>query len=161
MHDVSRVTARQALDELVSQGAAYRVRGRGTFVAEPRIREVTGLSSFSDEMRSQGLTPSSRVLVQRVVTAEESVRKKLKLAQGDAVIELSRVRLANSVPVPAKPRSELPPVLRLGERGLPDSPYAVLRSKYGVYRHGPGSRSRREALCPTKRSCGRSRSASP
>lgn len=135
LYDVSRVTARQALDELVSQGAAYRMRGRGTFVAEPRIREVTGLGSFSDEMRMQGLTPSSRVLVQHVVQPEEHVRQKLKLATGESALELSRVRLANGVPVAYETAClnyRLCPGLECEDLAA-QSLYAVLRSKYGIY----------------------------
>ncbi|MFN8447686.1 MAG: GntR family transcriptional regulator [Anaerolineae bacterium] len=132
---VSRVTARQALDELVSQGMAYRVRGRGTFVAEPKIREVSGLRSFSDDMRSQGLQPSSRVLAQKVMEPDATVRQQLKLAPDELVLYLDRLRKANDAPV-ALESVYLPHRLCPGlehEDMTSHSLYAILREKYGLY----------------------------
>src|SRR5512135_590089 len=57
--NVSRITARQAIDALVKSGLVYREQGRGTFVAEPRMRGVMGFSSFSQDVASRGLHPSS------------------------------------------------------------------------------------------------------
>ncbi len=132
---VSRVTARQALDELVAEGMAYRLQGRGTFVAEPKIREVSGLGSFSDDIRSQGLEPGSHVLVQEVIHPDETVRRKLKLGPDDVVLQLDRVRLADHLPVAFESAFInycLCPGLE-GEDLASQSLYAVLREKYGVY----------------------------
>ena len=35
-YNVSRLTARQAVDELVKRSIAYRVQGKGTFLARPK-----------------------------------------------------------------------------------------------------------------------------
>lgn len=42
--NVSRITARQAIEALLESGLIYREQGRGTFVAEPRMRHLEGLS---------------------------------------------------------------------------------------------------------------------
>jgi GntR family transcriptional regulator len=133
--NVSRTTARQALEELVRQGIAYRVQGRGTFVAVPKIREVSGLGSFSDDMRSQDLTPSSRVLVQEIVHPNETVRRKMKLGEDDQVLQLDRMRLADEIPVALERASidcRLCPGLESEDFGT-QSLYACLRDKYNVY----------------------------
>ncbi len=132
---VSRVTARQALDELVSGGIAYRVQGRGTFVAEPKIREVSGLCSFSDDMRSQGLEPSSRVLSQKIVPPTDEIRRKLKLGPDDLILQLDRVRLADGRPVAFERASvniKLCPGLENDDLAT-QSLFALLRNKYDVY----------------------------
>ena len=54
-HRVSRMTARQALSLLESEGVVYRRPPRGTFVAEPRVRFHVG--SFSEEVSRLGRHP--------------------------------------------------------------------------------------------------------
>jgi GntR family transcriptional regulator len=57
-YSVSRLTARQAIDELVKRGLAYRMQGKGTFLARPKIRDASGFLSFSDELRASSLPPT-------------------------------------------------------------------------------------------------------
>src|SRR5215813_15372369 len=82
-HGVSKATVRQALNELAVAGVLRREQGRGTFVAEPKLaqgpREMT---SFTDEMRSRGFHPTSKVLKQEVIKAEADVAEKLRLPEG-------------------------------------------------------------------------------
>ena len=59
-HGVSRMTARQALSLLESEGVVYRRPPRGTFVAEPRVRFHIG--SFSEEVSRLGRRPAARLL---------------------------------------------------------------------------------------------------
>jgi GntR family transcriptional regulator len=95
--NVSRMTARGAVQRLVQDGLVYRVPGRGTFVASaPANRRASHILSFSDEMRRRGLTPSSQLVERatRAATAEESRR----LAT-DEVLVIRRVRHADGEPV--------------------------------------------------------------
>lgn len=99
-HGVSRMTARAAVTNLVTAGLAYRSPGRGTFVAVPAApRRADNLVRFSDEMRRQGRTPSSRMVhaALRPATAGETAR--LLLRPGGAVVAIERVRLADGTPV--------------------------------------------------------------
>src|SRR5512142_3530466 len=54
-YQVSRITAKRALDELVRQGRAFRQQGRGTFVAQTRIHDISGFGSFTEDMKARGL----------------------------------------------------------------------------------------------------------
>ncbi|WP_406044471.1 GntR family transcriptional regulator [Micromonospora sp. NBC_00898] len=99
-HGVSRMTARAAVTKLVDDGLAYRVPGRGTFVAVPASpRRADNLVRFSDEVRRQGRQPSSRVVTAqtRPATTEEAAR--LRLRAGSDVVYIERVRLADGEPV--------------------------------------------------------------
>jgi GntR family transcriptional regulator len=57
---VSRVTVRQALDELHRKGLIYREKGRGSYPRAQHIIGVTGFGSFTSEVEHAGAKPSSR-----------------------------------------------------------------------------------------------------
>lgn len=53
--DVSRMTVRQAITNLVNDGLLYREKGRGTFVASPKVEQpLNGLTSFTEDMVKRG-----------------------------------------------------------------------------------------------------------
>jgi GntR family transcriptional regulator len=56
---VSRVTVRQALDELHRKGLIYREKGRGSYARSQHIGGVTGFGSFTSEVENAGSEPSS------------------------------------------------------------------------------------------------------
>ena len=57
-YQVSRMTARHALETLMLEGYVYRSPRRGTFVAEPRLRFSVG--SFTRVMSDADSTPCRR-----------------------------------------------------------------------------------------------------
>ena len=98
--EVSRMTARHAMSQLADEGLVRRDPGRGTFVAEPPMyRRATFLMTFSHEMRRQGRTPTSDIIRRTLRAPTEAERRDLRVTEGDAVVELCRVRLADGVPV--------------------------------------------------------------
>ncbi len=82
-YQVSRITAKRALDELVRMGRAFRQQGRGTFVAQARIREISGFRSFSEDIRERGLRPSSVVLNLSEIIPEQVTRDRLHILEGN------------------------------------------------------------------------------
>jgi GntR family transcriptional regulator len=134
-YNVSRVTARQAIDELVKRSIAYRVQGKGTFLARPKIREASGLMSFSDELRQRGFRPTSKVLVQKIVPAPLTVAEKFHLSPGESVFYLQRVRLADGEPVAVEyAYLNLQLLPGLEQHSFENqSLFEVLHQHYGVY----------------------------
>ena len=133
-YQVSRITAKRALDELVRQGRAFRQQGRGTFVAQTRIRDISGFGSFTEDMKARGLVPSAKVLEFRQTDADADTQKRLQLAKGEQVYFLKRLRLANDEPV-AVETAYLPCRLCPGlinEDLSGNSLYAVLAAKYQI-----------------------------
>ena len=70
MLGISRITVRHALRNLEDAGLVRREHGRGTFVRSATVvAGVRGLTSFTEEMASLGLTVGSRLLNGDVVEA--------------------------------------------------------------------------------------------
>jgi GntR family transcriptional regulator len=133
-YQVSRITAKRALDELVRLGRAYRLQGRGTFVAQARIREISGFRSFSEDIRARGFTPSSKVIAFQEIDPDASVRERLHLADSQHAYLLKRLRLADEVPVAIEtaylPCSLCPGLLQEDLAGK--SLYTILNEKYQI-----------------------------
>ena len=99
-HGVSRMTARQAVKELVNEGVLYREQGRGTFVAGPKLRHETArLTSFTQDMRERGMTVSSTVLGVETEDASPAIAEILGVKPNERLIRLSRVRNAEGGPM--------------------------------------------------------------
>jgi GntR family transcriptional regulator len=75
-------------------------RGKGTFVAHPRItQELTELTGFVEDMRIHGRHATARVLDKKVVPASEAVARQLALPLETDVVQIFRVRPADGVPL--------------------------------------------------------------
>jgi GntR family transcriptional regulator len=124
-HGLSRMTVRQAVSQLVSQGHLYRVHGRGTFVARPTIQIRLALTSFTEDMRRLGLQPGAVTLAAARIQAGEEVGRHLGLPATAEVHTLERLRTADGVPM-AIERTHLPADLTPGPaRGRPGQPVPV------------------------------------
>lgn len=132
---VSRMTARQALTELENQGYLYRVQGKGTFVANPKLEQpLAGLTSFTEEMRRRGLEPAARVLAAEEVVAGRKVARALGIGESAPVYRLERLRLAGGEPMALEishlPAAAVPGLLDRGP--VEQSLYRILQERYGL-----------------------------
>jgi GntR family transcriptional regulator len=97
---VSRSTLRKALDLMDEEGHLDRSPQRGWFVPPQVVGEPPStLQSFSEMARSRGLTPGAKILgdQQRPAAFEEA--RRLRIAPAAQVLELTRLRTLDAVPV--------------------------------------------------------------
>jgi GntR family transcriptional regulator len=98
-YGLARMTVRTEVDRLVAEGLVYRLHGRGTYVAEPRVAQAVLFSSFSEDMRARGMTPGSIVRSRDLIEAGPFLARSLEVAPGAPVAEIERVRTADGTPM--------------------------------------------------------------
>lgn len=135
IYGVSRMTSRQALQALTAQGLAYRQKGRGTFVLQPKVeKDIAHLLGFSAEMRTLGFKVSSRVLEKGSTAAPPEIALRLRIEPGVAALHLRRLRLVDAEPVAIEDvwlsQKQFPGIEKIdfGRSSL----YETLRERYGV-----------------------------
>jgi GntR family transcriptional regulator len=131
---VSRMTVRQAIDQLVAEERLRRVHGKGTFVARPKVQMPRELVSFTEDMIARGMSPACVDLDARTITADARLAGYFGASPGVAVHVLERLRLADGEPM-AVERSHIPVSLApdLFERRPPEGPlFAVLEDEFGI-----------------------------
>lgn len=132
---VSRMTARQAVKALCDAGVTYSQRGLGTFVSgSKQVKTSTELLSFTQETKTSGSRPTSRVLAFEEVPANSELSGALHLTPRANVFRLKRVRIAGSVPMSIEecflPSKLCPKLLDVFDPRT--SLYQVLSQKYGM-----------------------------
>jgi len=87
----------QALNKLCQDGVVYKEKGRGTFVAKPKLQEkfIQRTYGFYQEMKEKGLEVKSKILKHELVEPPTRIKNLLKLTEGQKVVKTSRLRLVN------------------------------------------------------------------
>jgi GntR family transcriptional regulator len=132
---VSRLTLRQALNNLTNEGLLIRKRAKGTFVAPPRSKitfKRDHLMGVTDEVSREGLSVTSQVLEQALIPAAGTLLRELQLIQTDLVIRICRLRKIGAEPIVIEtcchPYQLFPELLQMD---LTDqSIYAILHETY-------------------------------
>ncbi|MDD5551503.1 MAG: GntR family transcriptional regulator, partial [Candidatus Omnitrophica bacterium] len=99
LYQISRMTVRQAIKELIEEGLLYSEKGKGTFVARPKLkRDLSELTSLTEEMKQSVYRVRTKVLEMEVISASKKVAYKLEIAPGEKVIKIDRLRLIDAQP---------------------------------------------------------------
>ena len=97
-YNISRMTARNALTQLVDLGYANREKGKGTFVRLPNLeRDFVKLSGFSQMLSSKGIKPSNKIVKSGIVEADKKIASLLETTIGTKVYEIVRVRYGDNI----------------------------------------------------------------
>lgn len=134
-YQMSRITVRKAIDELVNEGYLYKIQGKGTYVkSDDKSSDLFAIISCTEDVLRMGMTPSKRVTAAELVLANAKRAKALEITQDDRVFMLGRILFADQEPLNYT-------VAYLPEKLFPgiehysfdkESLYRVLQEEYGV-----------------------------
>lgn len=132
VYNVSRVTVRRAILDLVQEGILTRGKGKGTFVSETYgLTTMNGVQSFTQELLGLNMRPSAKLLSCKIRQADQALRRTLDLSEGEQVVTISRLRLTNNEPCMVEVMNfpyKLVPGIE--QEDLAESIYCLLKSKY-------------------------------
>jgi GntR family transcriptional regulator len=132
--NVSKITIRKALSNLEFKGLIKKVKGKGSIIRNKKIegRILNKMIGTFNDLSEMGFEIKNQILSRDVSVANEEVRKRLNIAEGEEVLGFERLRLIDNEPYQYS-KSFIP------EKLVPDfdldiitgrSLYEVLENKY-------------------------------
>jgi len=100
-YDVSRTVVRQALSDLERTGLVTRLKGKGTFVAQPKVSEFVAqsLTSLHEDLSARGERLETKVLRLEAEPVSPHVAAMLQLPESEQIVLLERLRFLRSEPL--------------------------------------------------------------
>lgn len=92
IYGVSRMTIRQALGELVQEDVLLKIKGKGTFVCEPTVKQED-MMSFTEMMKQTGRNLKTEVIDFRKINTPEHLTEVISL---DEVYMINRKRIVDN-----------------------------------------------------------------
>lgn len=133
-YNVSRVTVRKAVEELVKDGYLVKRHGLGTFVSHSKFeRKIKHVMGFTAACKANGLSSHSLITRKEIIEPDASLIKALKLETDEKAIYIQRKRYAGDSPLMLE--NNYYPFNRfhfLLEESLEGSLYELLKVKYGI-----------------------------
>jgi GntR family transcriptional regulator len=136
IYGLSRMTTRGVITRLVLQGLLYRVPGKGTFVAAPKIANRAHLPvGIQRQLDDQGIASEIRLLSLSRNRASGHARRQLRLERNETAWKVERLRTVDGEPLSIH-LSYLPLALcpDLDAKDLSDGQLRnVLEREYGLF----------------------------
>ena len=96
-YNVSRITIRKAIDELVTEGYLYKIQGKGTYVkADEGSNNLFSITSSTEDVQKMGMKPSKKTKISRIEFASP---KALEISTNDQVEVIGRISYADLEPL--------------------------------------------------------------
>lgn len=99
-YNVSRITIRKAIDELVTEGYLYKIQGKGTYVkADEGSNNLFSITSSTEDVQKMGMIPSKKTKISRIEFASPKRAKALEISTNDQVEVIGRISYADLEPL--------------------------------------------------------------
>lgn len=132
-YEMSRVTIRKAVEELVKEGYLIKIQGKGTFVSQVAdFESAKNIYSFTKLCQMQGKSTESEVCLAELIKGTEEQLEFFELPSGSEVMCIKRIRKVENIPVVLETNYFHPVYEFLKYDDLTHSLYEILINKYHV-----------------------------
>lgn len=97
-YQVSRITVRKAIDELVHEELLYRIKGKGCFVRDTDQKGLASIYSFTEAINHQGKKSSKELLSVTRESCDAEMAEKMGLEASDEVYRIRSLYMADGEP---------------------------------------------------------------
>lgn len=97
--DLSRVTVRRTIEDMVDDGLLRRRHGARTEVVSPVEKSLSNFSSFSEDMAARGLKPGCIWISKEITRPSPAEMMALGLPSTAEVVRLTRIRTGDGAPI--------------------------------------------------------------
>ena len=134
-YNVSRITIRKAIDELVTEGYLYKIQGKGTYVkADEGSNNLFSITSSTEDVQKMGMKPSKKTKISRIEFASPKRAKALEISTNDQVEVIGRISYADLEPlnytIAFLPEKIFPGLIEYDLEH--ESLYKLINDQYGV-----------------------------
>jgi GntR family transcriptional regulator len=133
--NVSRTTIRRAVEILSREGFVMAQQGRGTRVLDYKTKQnLNKVTSISETLRKKGFTVRPKETYIDEIPATQRLAEDLGISQGDKVVRIHRIQLADEKPIVIM-RNHLIPSMVPGIQKYVDSItslYQFLADRYNI-----------------------------
>lgn len=97
--NLSRLTIRQGILKLKSEGYLYSRQGSGNFVSPKKITyNISPHTTFSNEMKKLNKEHQVKLISKNIIKADDEIAAKLGIREAENVLFLKNIRLVEGVP---------------------------------------------------------------
>lgn len=135
IYQVSRITIRRAIQELVQEGYLTTQQGKGTFVSKPKAtQELNLITNWAETIAKLGMHPKTKRTDMTEEPASVSIAKMLNIEPGDRVFKIERLRYVDGEALCLMVNYLIPELVPdLLEKGLiEESLYQTLEQRYNL-----------------------------
>ncbi|MBY0099227.1 GntR family transcriptional regulator [Mesobacillus maritimus] len=134
-YNVSRITVRKAVVDLVNEGYLIKQQGKGTFVNHAKIkRELVSVNGYSEYMISAGNKPQQKIVSLAIKEASLELAQTLQIPEGSQILELRRILYLDNQPlsheISTYPLSLFPKLDQYIKEN--HSMHQILKDQYGI-----------------------------
>ncbi len=134
LYNISRITVRKAILDLVQEGVLRRQKGLGTYVCQPyKATRTESVKGFTEQVLNFNQRPSAKILDISFKKPTKHICSKLMISSNEILIQIKRLRLIDDEPYYIEvlyfPYSQ---VKNLEEEDLTESIYGILDRKFNI-----------------------------